>query len=232
MDQSMEETRLRFSATLDELHRGALQLGALVLENTRRTAEAMLENRLDLAAQAVEADDEIDAIYANLERKVFEVMARQQPVAGDLRYLVSLTRILYEIERSGDLAVNAAAGMLANDGYELPPEVHAVLARMTRASSDLFGKGLDAFADLDPDAGAALDIEDDEIDDLLEVLYAAIARASDDLGFDVAVELSRVARYMERVADHGVNIAEHVTFIVTGKFPEDRPVAVRDEGPE
>ena len=220
MRRDHDDTRARFSQSLDEVHRGTLQLGALVLENTRRTVEALLENRLDLASEVIIADDEIDVLYVDLERQVFEIMARQQPVAGDLRFLVSVTRMLYDIERSGDLAVNAAKGLIRQEGYTLPEEIHSLIARMARGTTGLFQKALDALADMDADPGRWLDQADDEVDDLVGQLYTAIASSSDDMGFEVAVELSRVGRYMERIADHAVNIAEHVTFIVTGVYPE------------
>ena len=184
----------------------------------------MLENRLDVARTVIDADGEIDEKYSALEQRVFEIMARQQPVAGDLRFLVSITRILYDIERSGDLAVNCAKGLIRREGYTLPPAIHSLLARMSRSSAELFHKGLEALAALDASAGRRLDVADDEVDDLVGELYSAIAGRSDDIGFDVAIELSRVGRYMERIGDHAVNIAEHVTFIVTGEFP------TQDEG--
>lgn len=229
MHRREDDTRHHFSESLDAILRSTVELGALVLENLRRTTECLLENRLDMARRVVEFDDEIDAKYVALEHKVFETMARQAPVAGDLRFLVSMTRILYEIERSGDLAVNCAKGLLHRDGYELAPNVHSLLARMSRKSAELFSLGIDALADLDATAGPALDEADDVVDDLVGELYAVIAARSGDMGFDLAVELSRVGRYMERIADHGVNIAEHVTFIVTGSFPEEEGVASADE---
>jgi len=225
-----DDARHHFSESLDAILRATVELGALVLENVRRTTEALLENRLDTARLVVDADDEIDEKYVALEHRVFETMARQAPVAGDLRFLVSMTRILYEIERSGDLAVNCAKGLLHREGYELSPHVHGLLARMSRQAADLFGVGIDALADLDASAGVRLDEQDDVVDDLVAELYAAIATQSGDMGFDLAVELSRVGRYMERIADHAVNIAEHVTFIVTGSFPEEDAVATSDEG--
>src|SRR3990172_416224 len=98
MQHPHDDTRHHFNETLDTILRGTVELGALVHENMLRTTEALLENQLELA------DHEIDEKYVALEHRVFEVMARQQPVAGDLRFLVSMTRVLYEIERSGDLA--------------------------------------------------------------------------------------------------------------------------------
>jgi phosphate transport system protein len=230
--RSAEDIRQHFEDTLDEIRRGTVALGSLVLENTKRLGEALLENRLDLALEVVEADREIDERYIDLEQRVFEVMARQAPVAGDLRFLVSITRLLYEIERSGDLAVNAAHGLLERDGYELPSNIHGLLARACRGACDLFAEGIQALAELDAEAGPVLDEHDDEVDDTVGELYAVIGKASDELGFDTAVEVSRVGRYLERIADHAVNIAQHVTFIVTGSFPEDGHGhgATRDEG--
>jgi phosphate transport system protein len=228
MQHPNDDTRHHFNETLDAILRGTVELGALVHENLHRTTEALLENQLDIARQVLEADDEIDARYVTLEHRVFEVMARQQPVAGDLRFLVSMTRVLYEIERSGDLAVNVAKGLIRREGYTLPAGIHSLIARMSREAAALFRQGLDALADLDAEAGVRLDEADDAVDDLVGELYAAIAHGSGEMGFDIAVELSRVGRYMERIADHGVNIAEHVTFIVTGSFPEES-AATKDE---
>jgi phosphate transport system protein len=228
-DPPRDDTRQSFDEQLAETKKGTLALGGLVLENIRRAAEAVLENDLELARQVVAADDEIDDRYSDLEHAVFSTLARQQPVARDLRFLVALTRVLYEIERSGDLAVNVAKGLLRRDGYTTPPDIHGLLARMSRGAADLFAQSLDALEALDETAGHRLDEADDEVDDLVGDLYSAIATESAGLGFDVAIELSRIGRYMERIADHAVNIAEHVTFMVTGSFPDDLPPEVTDE---
>ena len=229
IDEPREETRHSFHEVLDQVRADTVALGALVLENTLRMADALLENRIELAEQVIQADQEIDERYVELEHRVFEILARQQPVAGDLRFLVSITRMLYEIERSGDLAVNAAKGLIRLHGYELPNQVQSVLARLTRSAVDLFGKGLEALREMDETAGPRLDVEDDVVDDLVGDFYSAGAAHADEMGLELAVELSRVGRYLERIADHGVNVAEHITFIVTGEFPEGSP-ATNDEG--
>jgi len=229
MTTDHSDARHRFAESLEEVKTGMLELGGLVLENTRRMGEALLENRLDLARIVVGADEEIDQRYSRLEFRVFEIMARQQPVAGDLRFLVSATRILYEIERSGDLAVNGAKGLLRRDGYTLPPHMHALVARLARASADLFARGLDALRSLDPTAAPEIDHADDEVDAVVGELYRAIARNAEGIGFDLAIELSRIGRYLERIGDHAVNIAEHVAFIVTGSFPGGESSATQDE---
>ena len=229
MTMEHSDARHRFAESLDEIRTGILELGALVLENARRASEAVLENRLDLARTVVGADEEIDLRYSRLEYRVFEVMARQQPVAGDLRLLVASTRVLYEIERSGDLAVNVAKGLLRRDGYTMPPQIHALVARLARGSTALFARGLEALRSMDSTEAAAIDAADDEIDAVVAEIYKAVAANSEEMGFDLAIEMSRVGRYFERIGDHAVNIAEHVTFVVTGSFPGNGDAATRDE---
>jgi phosphate transport system protein len=225
------DIRLTFEEQLDSIRQGTVEMGSLVLENARRMAHAVAENDLELAREVVAADAEVDERYIALEHKVFEVIARQQPVAGDLRFLIAITRLLYEIERSGDLVVNSANGLLRHEGYDLSPRIHGALARISGKVTELFAKAIDVLADMDGNAYQWLDRLDDDIDDQVGELYTIIGGSSDELGFDVAVELSRSGRYLERIADHGVNIGEHVAFIVTGSFPEhhEESVATRDE---
>jgi len=223
---SSQDIRQQYELDLERLRADTVRLGALVLENAKRLTDAFLENRLDLAREVVAADNEIDALYADLERSVFMLIALQQPVAGDLRLLTAMIRILYELERSGDLVVNCAQGLLHQDGYDLPPAIHGVMARLFQASAEMFGKGIDAFADMDPAAALRLDAEDDVVDDLTRELYDRIGELND---VDLAIEISRTGRYMERIADHAVNIADHCCFIVTGSFSRIRAVGTIDE---
>jgi phosphate transport system protein len=213
------EIRHRFEAELAEIKRGSVHLGSMVLENAGQLYEALLENRLDLAQQVIDADDDIDRTYIDLERRVFRVIALQQPVASDLRFLVSITRVLHEIERSGDLVVNGAKGILRQQGYRLSDQLQGVLARLCRAAIDMFAGGVASLADMDPSAGPRLDREDDVVDTLVSDFYTLLTTESDGKPIDTAIELSRVGRYLERFADHAVNIGEHVAFIVTGVFP-------------
>ena len=124
--------------------------------------------------------------------------------------------------------VNCAKGLLRRDGYTMPPNIQALVARLARGSADQFADGLEALRALDADAAVAIDRADDAIDTVVGELYQLIGRNSENIGFDLAIELSRIGRYLERIGDHAVNIAEHVAFIVTGSFPGG-DAAVRDE---
>lgn len=214
-----EEIRHHFGEQLDAIRRGVVQLGSLVLENTKRVGDALVNDRIGVADEVLRADDEVDAMYAALEQKCFEVLALQQPVARDLRFVVAVTRMLYEVERSGDLAVNCAKAMQRSGGFTLPETLAGILDRLVHESTRIFAGGIDALADMDSTAGSRLDQEDDLVDDICSDFYAQLARDSDALGLSAAIELSRIGRYLERIADHAVNVAENVTYVVTGHWP-------------
>lgn len=215
----LSEIRHRFDAELEEIKRASVALGSLVLENAGRLSEALLENHVALAQHVIDADDVVDRAYIDLERRVFRVIALQQPVAGDLRFLISIIRVAHEMERSGDLVVNCAKGILRQQGFHLASSIQGVLARLCRSAIDLFASSIESLADLDSSAAQRLDQEDDVVDDLVGRFYTLLASEVEGMAVDTAIELSRVGRYMERIADHAVNIGEHIGFAVTGVFP-------------
>ena len=156
---------------------------------------------------------------AELARQLLEVMARQQPVAGDLRFLVSSTRMIYELERTGDLVVNCARALLRNEGLELTSHARGLLDRAAREAANILASSLDTLADLDAEAGARLEEDDDVVDETIGEFFGGLGKESETCGLDTVIELSRIGRYLERIADHGVNIGQHVHYIVTGTFP-------------
>lgn len=228
--EHQDDIRQAFDDTLTDIRQRTVQIGGLVLENLRRASEAILENKFDLAGEVIDADDEVDRRYINTEQEIFETMARQQPVATDLRFLVAFTRVLYELERSGDLVVNCAKTMRRLDGITLSPELRGILTSLTTEAAKVFGRGIDSLADLDAELGKQLDAEDEVVDDLVSDFYNTLVPQAEQHGFEQAMALSRIGRYMERIADHAVNVGEHVAFIVEGSFP-DHSAAVKDEGP-
>jgi phosphate transport system protein len=216
-----QDGRHHFSEVLDEIHQGLVKMSSIVLENTRRAGDAMVEGRLDLVETVRDTDEQVNALYTHLERLTFETLARQQPVAGDLRFLVSASRMLYEIERSGDLAVNLVNILDREHGFGRHEAITPLLERMVTASCKVFALAVDAVADMTEDAGTVLDEADDEVDDLVAEFYAQVGRYSETIGLETAIAYSRVGRFLERIADHGVNLGENVTYIVTAAFPED-----------
>lgn len=215
-----EEARTHFSEQLGGIRKGLVELGSLVTENLRVAGEAMLEGRIDLIPLVRAAEDEIDRRFTDLEKRVFETMALQQPVASDLRFLVAATRILYEQERSGDLVVNCVNMLQREEGFPDVPRIRGLLTRAVDASARVFAMSVDAIADADANAGDEIDRADDEVDELISQLYAEIGKQADTIGLQTAIALTRVGRFLERIGDHGVNIGENVTYMETARLPE------------
>ena len=211
----------RFHDTLDALQRGLVEMGSLVTENVRRAGHAMVERRLDLIEVVRNADKEINARYIELEHLIFTTLALQQPVARDLRFLVAATRVVYELERSGDLAVNLVNVLEREEGFTESPRLIGRLEGIVGAATRLFARGIDSLAEMPADAGQVLDAADDEVDHAVSEFYTEIGRDADSLGLEMAIALTRVGRFLERIGDHAVNIGEQVTYIVTGELLQD-----------
>lgn len=215
------DLRHRFDDKLVEIRANIVDTGTLALANIRLAGDVITQNRLEDIQMVRDADIPVNEQYRRCEAEVFEVLSLQQPVATDLRFLVASTRILYEIERSGDLAVNLVNALGHIDG--LPSEVlrNPLIGELAEASAAMFESGIEAVATMDPDIGLNAEAEDEKVDFLTAELYKASTSIHENLGLEVAVALFRMGRFFERIADHGVNIAQNVTFTVTGNFPDE-----------
>ena len=215
------ELRHHYDDELDEIRSNIIDMGMLVLANIQLAGLVVTENRLDEVSVVRAADLPVNERYRSCESKVFQMLALQQPVASDLRFLVASTRILYEIERSGDLAVNLVKALARIDGIPPAPAIETLLIQLAKASADVFRLGIEALATMDAEIGINAEEADEVVDNLTADLYKAVTSRQDDLGLEPSVALFRMGRFFERIADHGVNIAENVTFMVTGAFPDE-----------
>lgn len=218
------ELRHQFDADLDEIRQGIVEMGAVVIDSLHKAGTAIVENRFDLVQEVRDTDLLVNAMYRDLEARTFEILALQQPVASDLRFLIAATRILYEVERSGDLVVHVVNRLAANKGFAEVGDIQAQLGRLVGESAKIFSTAIDAIGDMDGDVGRDAEEADDVVDDLTARFFAAVHAHSEEIGLDAAIDLTHVGRFLERIADHGVNIAQNVTYVVTGAFPEDDPV--------
>lgn len=214
--------RLAYHRELDELNAGVLRLGALACETIPRGTEVLLGGNLSEAQSIIDADDEIDQLSVQLEEKCFSIIALQAPMAGELRRIIAITKLVAEIERSADLMVNVCKASRRMYGAELSPRIRGVLASMSKEANKLLRLSLDAFADENVSLASALADIDDELDqlnrDIVEAIFEAHSVQQIDLA--AAVQLALIARYYERIGDHAVNIGERVTYMVTGWMPE------------
>ncbi|NLV55250.1 MAG: phosphate signaling complex protein PhoU [Acidimicrobiales bacterium] len=219
--------RRTFHQQLDGIRDEIVHMAALVTEGIPRATQALLENDLAEAKRIIEDDDPLDALALETEEQCYGVFALQQPMAGDLRSLITAVRMVSEIERSGDLVVNIAKGARRIYGTEYTPRLRGLLGRMGEEAARLFRLAAESYADGDAAMAAALDDLDDRLDDLHQDYIQEIFEASRDghLEVQAAVQLALIGRYYERIGDHAVNIGERVRYMVTGWLPEQTGAA-------
>jgi phosphate transport system protein len=208
--------RRPFHRDIDEVRQTIARMSASVTEDILRATEILLTDDLDAAQRMIVADDDLDAACGNVEQRCFHLLALQAPVASDLREIVAALRIVAEIERSADLAVNVAKTARRLHGHPLPPRIRGLVRRLGSQASALFREASEAYVLNDADRAAAIPHLDDLLDDLQRQFIAVIVDATDDLDLPTAVQLAMLVRFYERIGDHAVTIGERVTYLVTG----------------
>jgi len=217
----MVDLRKQFHEQLQEVRDANVQLGALVTEALPRATEALLAGDLGAAQELIDGDDAVDTLALSVEDQCYQLLALQQPMAGDLRAIVTAIRMTSEIERSGDLVVNIMKGSRRIYGTTIDPRLRGLIERMSDQANRLFKLSIDAYVDGDANLAAALDDMDDRLDQLhKDYIQAILVQHADVQDVQVAVQLALVGRYYERIGDHAVNIGERVQYMVTGWLPE------------
>jgi phosphate transport system protein len=223
----MPEQRKSFHQELAEIRDQIVELGALVREFIPRGTDVLLTGDMGGALSLIDADDEIDALTLHIEEQCYSALARQQPMASDMRSIVTAVWLTGELERSGDLMVNVAKAARRIYGATLDPRLRGLIERMSEEASRLISLSLDAYVERDASLGAALGDIDDALDalhgDYIEAIFDA--HSGNDLGLQPAVQLALVGRYYERIGDHAVNIGQRVQYMVTGWLPEQTGAA-------
>jgi phosphate transport system protein len=207
----MVEHRQEFQRELEAIEGKVIELFAMVAEDLSGATHALLSGDNEVVKVLAERDLVIDALYAEIEELVNRDIALQAPVASDLRFLLSVLRIVPELERSHDLVVDIARRadhILSND---LSPRSRGIVERMGNLVSDMWRQAADAWYQRDRSAAAALAERDDEMDDLHASLIAELA--SGQMAIPVTMEMTLVARFYERLGDHAVNIARRVIYL-------------------
>ena len=219
----MPEIRTEFHEALKEIADDVVRLGALATEAIQVGTDAFLDADLSAAERVVADDVVMDDLMHSIETRTYLLLARQQPMAMDLRMLVTVLRVIHEIERTGDLMVNVAKAARRLYPYELDPRVRGLIDRMRQQAVAQLRVAVEAFADRDPARAAALGDMDDAMDDLQKDLFRTIFgfQVADEAALQRAVQIALVGRYYERIADHAVNTGERVPFMVTGEFLDD-----------
>jgi phosphate transport system protein len=218
------EQRKAFHHQLDEVRDDLVVVAAMVIEVLPRGTEALLTGDLNSADEIIRGDDVIDLRSVDLEDRCFHLLALQQPMASDLRAIVTAIKLVAEIERSGDLVVNICKAARRLYGRTFDPKLRGLMTRMSAEAQQLLRRALDAYVEGDAPLAAALDDMDDLLDQLHDDFIQAIfeSHSSGRLDLQAAVQLAVVGRFYERIGDHAVNIAKRVHYMVTGGHPSGK----------
>jgi phosphate transport system protein len=205
-----------FHRELERLDQDVVRMGALVEAAIEGATLALVEGSLDRAKKVQDGDDEIDDLFIDMETRAMAMLAQQQPVAGDLRLIVTILRVVNDLERAGDLAFNIASVVRKDLDIVKLRKVSALVYELGHAARRLLAKALDAWAEKNLELACQMDDLDDEIDELYERLFRELFELQNETTFDVAMNLVLVGRYFERIADHAVNLAERIRYFITG----------------
>src|SRR5579863_4458242 len=218
----MQEVRHQFREALKTLEEQTLGGMDLVISQLDRALEAISYQDVELAAMVVADDDRIDGRYLEVHQGILSLLARQAPVAGDLRIVAALLHILRCVERMGDQCVNIAK-LVPLSGYEAPKDkdILDAIDRMGRLARSQVSQAKLAFSGRNTGLAQDLVRQDAEINRLNRAIFRRAVEVGDDLDMrEWAMFMILVARCLERIGDNTVDIAEQVVFVVTGLFRE------------
>jgi phosphate transport system protein len=207
----MGEHRQEFQRELEAIEAKVIELFAMVAEDLPGATHALLSGDNDVVKVLVEREQVIDALYPEIEELANREILLQAPVASDLRFLLSVLRIVPELERSHDLVLDIARRADHILSGELSPRARGLIERMGLLVSDMWREAADSWYKRDRSAAEKLGERDDEMDDLHASMIAELAAGRMDL--PVTMEMTLVARFYERLAAHAVNIARRVVYL-------------------
>jgi len=191
------------------------------VENAVRLAtQALLTGDAEIAEQVISADADIDRAKEKVEDTAFSLLSLQQPVAGDLRVVVSALRMVSELERMGDLSVHVAKiARLRVPQIAVPEEARPTLERMGEVAVDMVERVHQIILGRDVEAAIELGRADEVMDQLRRRSFTELLSDNWAHGVESAVDLALLGRYYERIADHAVSVANRIVYVVTGDFP-------------
>ncbi len=212
-----------FRRELKDLKAVVVGIGRDLVVVTRNATRALAEGDVDLAEAVIAGDDAIDAACLGVEEHALEIIATQFPVARDLRLLHSLAHISMHMERMGDLSVNIAKAARRTAGRRGPQTLYDLI----RAQGGLVERVLEAMIEAleknDLELSRKLQELDEPIDNLFKQFFRELAQLTDEDDIEWASSMVLASRYLERIADHAVDIGERITYMATGQFetPEE-----------
>ncbi len=211
-----------FHEELEFISEQLVEMSRLSARALGRATTALLEADLALAEQVITDDEQIDGIRRELESRAIDVLARQQPVATDLRQLVTALRMSSDLERAGDLARHVAK--LARMRYPevaVPETMREVFTQMSALAEEMVVRAGEIVAAQDPDGSVELQQRDDTMDRHHREVFRLVLEADPPVATQVAIDTTLLSRYYERFADHAVSVAIRVVFLATGSWQDE-----------
>ena len=206
---------------LDEIGATLITMANLVGIAMQRATNALLDGDLAGAQAVISADPEVDDLRELTELRCFQLLARQQPVATDLRVVITSIHMVTDLERMGDLALHIAkVARLRYPEIAVPNDIRDVISQMGDVAQSLIAKVADVINGRDVELAQAIEAEDDSMDALHRKLFTLLLSPNWSHGTEAAIDMTLLGRYYERYADHAVAVARRVIFIVTGERPE------------
>lgn len=205
---------------LDDIGKGVIEMTKLVAVAMERATASLLDANVALAEQVMNDDKRVDVLRTDLDDRAFTLIAQQQPVATDLRVLISTIHLTADLERMGDLAEHVARiARLRYPDRAVPDEARDVISQMGDVARSLVEKVAEVVDGRDIALAEEIEAEDDSMDALRRKLFTVILSPNWTQGTAAAIDLALLGRYYERYADHAVAVARRTIFIVTGERP-------------
>lgn len=210
--------RSNFDKELDSLNNELIKMGSLVEERIENAVKALISRDINLAKDIIRRDSEIDDMEKDIESKCLKLLLKQQPVAGDLRLISSILKMITDLERIGDHAQDICeiALIISNEKY-IKELTH--IPQMAEATMYMVKNSIDAFVNHNMDLAYEVINFDDKVDNLFDIIkdeLILLIREDVNNG-EQAINFLMISKYLERIGDHAENIAEWVLFSITGK---------------
>jgi phosphate transport system protein len=211
--------RSAFQDELDGVSQSLVDLCERVATLMEMATQSILTRDLKLAEEVIAADVAVDDFQHDLDARIIDIIARQQPVASDLRALATALRMSADLERMGDLAHHVAKiTRLRHPDSAIPAELVHIFTSKGAAAVKIARKTAVVIATRNIEMALEVEKDDDEIDNLHREMISALIAPNWSHGVETAIDLTLLGRYYERYADHAVSVARRVYFLVTGKF--------------
>lgn len=208
-----------FQEELDGVSQSLVDLSNIVSDAIHSATQALIEADLKIAEEVISNDEKIDLYQHDLDTRIIDIIARQQPVASDLRALVTALRMSADLERMGDLAHHIAkVARLRHPEKAIPAELKDLVNHIGSVAENIARKIPTVIETRDTELALQLEKDDDEMDKLHRQLIGLLTDNSWKHGVESAVDITLLGRYYERFADHAVSVSRRVYFLVTGTF--------------